>query len=578
MPSRSAPRPGRRSGLLAALALAACATPSAPLPLAAASRRFTGPRASPPSRRSHAPPPPSPDPPPPPPAAPARPRLTSQARTTWIYARPRADARTYLGYVRSGSSVALRSAERLPGEGCAGGFYPVEPRGYVCNDHTITLAPSPRFVALAAAAAPSPGAYPYRYAFSDGAPMYTRIPTPEEQARAERTFGPADSRTRPRKRRSTYDDLASTDAVDPEEPAPPFVETVLETGERGPDPVREAIPRGSMLSFTHAYTAAGRTFLLSADRALVPADRVRVFRRSSFHGVPLGGDVALPIAWVRRKDRPQYHLLPGGALEPAGGSWPAKRHVPLGAAIVEREGRRYRETRDLDAAGAPLYVAVADVSIVEPAGDLPIGVKPGQKWILVHLGEGTLIAYEGLRPVYTTLMSPGRGGIPVAGRDPVEPSPTPPGVYYVTFKDRAADMSHDKLRRPAHALDRRRRPLHAVLRPDGLRAARGLLARPLRRGDERRLHQRVAGRRRGALRVERSGGAAGVAGGDGRGGRGERRDDGDRGAALRVRRSLRAGTVDCSFLPIGERTTGGKPRWIPLLPRARPGPTRAHPG
>jgi hypothetical protein len=71
-------------------------------------------------------------------------------------------------------------------------------------------------------------------------------------------------------------------------------------------------------------------------------------------------------------------------------------------------------------------------------------VKPEQKWIVVRLGQGTLVAYEGLQPVFTTLMSPGRGGVPVAGRDPVEASTTPLGVFYVTFKSRAATMTHDK--------------------------------------------------------------------------------------------------------------------------------------
>ncbi len=268
--------------------------------------------------------------------------------------------------------------------------------------------------------------------------MYARVPTPEEQAHAERSLGPADSLTRPRGHRSTYDDLASTDPAEPGEPAPSF----LESGDARP--LREIIPRGSMLSFTRVFSAGGRAFLLSTDHTLVPADRVRLFRASTFHGVRLGGDVELPLAWLRRVDRPQYRLLPSGALEKTGGAWPAKSYVRLTGAVVEAERRRYHETRDHDAAGAPLYVAAADASVVEPAPKLPIGVKPQQKWIIVHLSEGTLVAYEGLRPVYSTLMSPGRGGVPTAGRDPVLASTTPLGVFYVTFKDRAATMTHDK--------------------------------------------------------------------------------------------------------------------------------------
>jgi hypothetical protein len=375
--------------------------------------------------------------PPAPPSAPAAPRLTSLASTSWIYGRPKADGR-YLGYVRPGSSIALRAAAKVAGEGCSGGFYAVEPRGFVCADHTVTLAPSPRFAALADATAASPGPLPYGYAFSDGAPMYTRLPSPEEQRHAERKLGPADSRTRAHNAFSSYEDLASNDAPEHAVPAPVF----LETGEERL--VRDTLPRGSMLSFTRVYETAGRTFLVSADHTLVPADRVRLFRRSSFHGVRLGGDVQLPLAWLRRVDRPQHRLLASGALEATGSTWAARTSIRVTGVVVEHERRRYLETRERDAAGAPLYLALTDASLVEAAPKLPIGVKPGQKWIVVHLGDGTLVAYEGLSPVFTTLMSPGRGGIPVAGHDPVEASTTPLGVFYVTFKDRAAVMTHDK--------------------------------------------------------------------------------------------------------------------------------------
>src|SRR5512143_661939 len=77
------------------------------------------------------------------PAPEPAPRLTSRGYVTWIYGRPKADSR-FIGYIRNGSSVTLRSTDLVPGEGCPGGFYRVEPRGYVCNDRTVTRAPSAR--------------------------------------------------------------------------------------------------------------------------------------------------------------------------------------------------------------------------------------------------------------------------------------------------------------------------------------------------------------------------------------------------------------------------------------------------
>src|SRR6185437_16763620 len=101
----------------------------------------------------------------------------------------------------------------------------------------------------------------------------------------------------------------------------------------------------------------------------------------------------------------KYARTPAGDLHKTGEVWPARRPIRLAAGLVDQAGRRYRETRDVDASGAPLYVALTDVSVVEPAAELPYAVKPSQKWILVRIGEGTLVAYEGLSPVYATLVS-----------------------------------------------------------------------------------------------------------------------------------------------------------------------------
>src|SRR5690606_32922081 len=44
----------------------------------------------------------------------------------------------------------------------------------------------------------------------------------------------------------------------------------------------------------------------------------------------------------------------------------------------------------------------------------------------------------------STLVSPGVGGVPVSGRDPVKYSTTPMGVYRITYKHRAAHMSPEQ--------------------------------------------------------------------------------------------------------------------------------------
>lgn len=373
---------------------------------------------------------------------PALPRLTSQASYTWIYGRPRADKR-YIGLIRIGTSVALRSVEMVKGEGCSAGFYQVAPRGFVCSDHTVTLEPSPRFLASASLIAPSPGPFPYRYAFSDGAPMYNRVATEAEQRRFEARYGLIGSPLPLPKVLAAHEDLAVREAIAPSGKAPSLFEGGALFSEARAGLYYQTLPLGSMVAYTSTFTAEGRTWLVSADQSLVPADRVRPFRPSTFHGVRLGDDVKLPLAWMRKTPKAKHHRLASGDFEKTGETWPLRGFVGLTGASVVAHGRRYLETTESAEGYGPLYIAEWDATVAAPLEKLPRGVGPDQKSIVARISDGTLVAYEGRKPVYATLMSPGAGGPPMPGQDPVTASTTPVGTYYVTFKNRATTMSPD---------------------------------------------------------------------------------------------------------------------------------------
>lgn len=378
----------------------------------------------------------------------ARPLLTSVGATTWIWPRPRVSG-IFIGYIRNGRSVGLRDTALVKGEGCSGGFYAIEPRGYVCRDSTVSIELDGRFREAAEATMPAPGPFPYGYAISNGAPMYNRVPTPGEQAKAERLLGPAGKWKPLIKTLAAHEDLAVTEPIAPRDAMPAFLVGGRPTSDDRIGLVRETIPLGSMLAFTRAFEAEGRTFLLSSDLTVVPANRVRAFRPSAFRGTRLGSDVELPIAWMRGSPRPRYRVE-GGAAARTAGVFPVRSFVRLTGASVEHAGEVYLETTEREGGpnGGPFYVAEKDATVVRAREKLPMGVAAGQKWIQVRITQGTLVAYEGLKPVYATLMSPGAGGVPVRGKDPVRASTTPTGTYYVTFKDRAATMSPDKKGEP----------------------------------------------------------------------------------------------------------------------------------
>ena len=61
-------------------------------------------------------------------------------------------------------------------------------------------------------------------------------------------------------------------------------------------------------------------------------------------------------------------------------------------------------------------------------------------WIEVSVNGGWLIAYENTEPVFTTLISPGRGGAAKPDEDPIAEARTPLGVFPISGKFATATM------------------------------------------------------------------------------------------------------------------------------------------
>lgn len=373
-------------------------------------------------------------------AQPQGPRIGSVRVKTWIYQSPSKSARA-VGFLREGMSVALRAPEPVKAGGCKGGWYAVEPYGFVCNDGTTTLDLSdPLFTALAESAPTTNERL--RYAFSDNAPMYTRLPSLAEQERVE---GPPAQR-KPYKLGSwanSHQELAVDERVAPTDEVPGFLDGMTASPAWGKALVRKWIPPGSMLAFTHAFEANGRTWLLSPDLTLVPADRVRAFRRSSFRGVQLGeGGASLPIAWSRREAVSLYRKIADDFVVAEDERMAPRTWVSLTGERVERGSKTFLALKT-----EGLWVLEGDVSVASARASLPATMAEDEKWIEVKIRAGTLVAYRGATPIFTTLVSPGVGGFGASSASNaqlVKQSATPLGVYRVHWKTRASHMSPEK--------------------------------------------------------------------------------------------------------------------------------------
>jgi hypothetical protein len=381
-----------------------------------------------------------------------KPRIAAIGPHVWIKPRPRHDDLA-LGKLRIGTSVRLKSTKKIQGGNCDRGWYAIEPRGYVCLNRRTTLdTTDPYFLALADVA-PRPGAvYPYRYAHSRGAPMYSRVPTPEEWKKAEFSLGPVGSYQELGEWAKGHEELIEKDRpIEAEDEVPWYLEGGKRHVHGGPYSVRvlkwKTIPNGSLLAYGRSFEMHGRVWLVTSDLMIVPADRVQYMRRHRFRGVKLGSEVSLPLAWNLSHDPiPVYRRQADGSWAKSGRTLAGKQWVEISSdGDLRWEWKRGPQPKYLPLRDeSDLAVNKWDVTITKLRGKLPRPLKPGQKWLEAKILPGTMTAYVGERPVYATLFSPGKGGLPVKGLDHTIYATTQIGYFPLEWKERVATMSNEK--------------------------------------------------------------------------------------------------------------------------------------
>jgi hypothetical protein len=167
---------------------------------------------------------------------------------------------------------------------------------------------------------------------------------------------------------------------------------------------------------------------------------MKPYPRSTFEGVWLRDGRALPLAYFRKTPRPKYRKGAEGAFEPTGEAFARLAWVGLTGAAEGEGKQRFLETRE-----AGTWVLEADATVIEAAQKVPFTRDPEpdapvRKWMEVSVLGGWLVAYEERTPVFATLISPGRGGIPTAGVPAIETAATPTGTFRVDGKFATATM------------------------------------------------------------------------------------------------------------------------------------------
>jgi hypothetical protein len=154
-------------------------------------------------------------------------------------------------------------------------------------------------------------------------------------------------------------------------------------------------------------------------------------------GIELGSEMSLPLAFVVRGRSKALRMRPGADVrfDVAGTLRRLSAHPVLGEVV--RDDQRYVSI------GKRLLARSDVLTIVEPI-DRPPDIGPDEKWIDVCLSRQTLVAYEGDRPVFATLVSTGRSA---------DGFGTPPGTYRIRTKHVSTTMDDTQAGAEAYSIE-----------------------------------------------------------------------------------------------------------------------------
>jgi hypothetical protein len=357
------------------------------------------------------------------------PLLYVTAREAFVYERPSFTSKK-LGYLRAGAQVT-RGTEPAGRERCPQGFYRIAPQGYVCTAEGARTEPGGAISDLATVRPDRSAPLPYVYGRSrqPAPPLYVKLPSEAEQREVE----PDVMASGPRAVRGALAAIA---------PSP--VPARLEGGQQLPTPFGYAYERSlttsgraladSAFALLQVIQHGPRRFALTTDLLLVPLDRLDPVTPSGFHGISLADEGGgLPVAFVMSRSA---FLYSGEAGQPLRSVRPLahREALQLSGKSQRFQGATWFQTRAGD------WVRDERLIRVDPEPTLPAWATPGRSWIHVSISKQALVAYEGDRPVYVTLVSTGVDGL----GDPETTRSTVRGQFLIHTKHVSVTMNSEE--------------------------------------------------------------------------------------------------------------------------------------
>jgi hypothetical protein len=325
-----------------------------------------------------------------------------------------------IGYIRQGGKAAAFAAP-IHATNCEAGWFHLLGGGYICSKFATLDLNNPR-VRLGTTPPNVDDLLPYRYVrnVTMGTPLYRSVPSRVQVAQSE-----------PYLRAPTAPPVAKPPSVDPVadapesdnpyEPVPPpadlqpakkaipvefdFGKTDLKLSDlvEGPESiVARRLVKGFYVAVDKEFNWNDRNWFKTTAALVAPADRFADATPSTLQGIELADtDPSQGVGFVLSSQASKYQVDLERKQVVSLGSIPKFTVARLTGRTAELPTGVYRETTE------GWWMKSSDGTYTDP-GPPPETLAQDEKWIDVNLSRQTLVAFEGAKPIYATLVASGR--------------------------------------------------------------------------------------------------------------------------------------------------------------------------
>ncbi len=378
-----------------------------------------------------------------------------------IYAEPNKDA-THLGFMRIGTR--LRVGNKTVTEDCRKGWYALEGGGWACASRGLVVDTRDPFMSYQPTPARLDQPFPYDWAYVRewNTPMWWQVPSAEALAatREKRAILEAERKGEPppgsepapapagageggeAAAGGEAGEVAAGEgggeggeaAAPAPEPAPPEPEPEPEPEEEKEpvkiplSPSHPWLEKGYFLSLGETLRENNVSYWRTARGGIVEKSKAFPYEPKDYQGAEIYPSMSFPVGFVMVKNGTKLlELRDDDQLHATGKLLDKRTFLDLGEE-VEINGRTYFTVLPYpppDAVAAPeggetgeapeqpeqkQLLVKADIMRLPDLQPLPKGLDPWDRWIDVDITKQMLVAYEGTRPVYVTLVSTGKKG------------------------------------------------------------------------------------------------------------------------------------------------------------------------